>query len=373
MEHYKLCKLHDFGGDLAQRWYVQYYFLHPETRQFKKFREWISSRLLTKQARYLRARDIQQAINAKLRQGFNPFLAADNKLLSTAIAELLERRAKTVGRQRLNDLKVFTRSFMKWLEGRGLAGVTATEISAGTAQAYADELLIRGLAARSINNQVNGLGSVFNELKRRGMTEGNPFALVERLRTREADITFITNAERLLLKDRLSVEHPPLWAAALLVYYCFMRPATIVRLQVRDVNFEENFINVKASRVKNGRNQQRTMHHELVEALSALSLEKYAPDFYIFSNGKNLVPAAHQVISNRVSEAWREVVIDGYGISKHIYDLKATGNGLASDAGIPPRDIQLQNGHQSLETTQKYLERVSRKASAAFLEKMPAF
>ena len=60
-------------------------------------------------------------------------------------------------------------------------------------------------------------------------------------------------------------------------------------------------------------------------------------------------------------------------ITKHIYDFKHTGNGMAFDQGFNSRDIQLQNRHSSLDETQRYLNKFRRVASDKFREEFKGY
>jgi len=56
-----------------------------------------------------------------------------------------------------------------------------------------------------------------------------------------------------------------------------------------------------------------------------------------------------------------------------LYDLKHTGGGMAVEAGINVRDIQLQMRHSSLSITEQYLKKFANTASDKLIENFPDF
>ena len=116
MENYQLCKICDQGGDLSARWFVEYKFRHPETNKLVKFREWISSKLNTRTARYTKASEYKNAINIKLKSGYNPFESRSRNLnLMDAFAEILAIKEATAGTRTISTYKSISSIFLDWL------------------------------------------------------------------------------------------------------------------------------------------------------------------------------------------------------------------------------------------------------------------
>ena len=59
MNQFKNARLFDKGGNLSKRWYVGYYFKHPEPGKFVLFQIWISSKLKTRMARGQRVNQVK--------------------------------------------------------------------------------------------------------------------------------------------------------------------------------------------------------------------------------------------------------------------------------------------------------------------------
>jgi len=62
---------------------VYYSYQHPETKQFQRFRKYISMKLLTKTARYASVAKEISRINKWLREGNNPYDQINRRMLLT--------------------------------------------------------------------------------------------------------------------------------------------------------------------------------------------------------------------------------------------------------------------------------------------------
>ncbi len=73
MNKYRLAKLYDANNDLSNQWFVYFYYKHPESGKFIRFRKVISNRILTKSGRRDKAHNLIKELNLKLKQGWNPY------------------------------------------------------------------------------------------------------------------------------------------------------------------------------------------------------------------------------------------------------------------------------------------------------------
>jgi len=147
-----------------------------------------------------------------------------------------------------------------------------------------------------------------------------------------------------------------------LIFYCFLRPAEIVRLQFRDILWDHDLIVMPGTKTKNKKSQVVILPVHLKMNLKDWD-RNYPDNYYLFST--RLKPGTKEIAPTRIAGAWRRYA-DKFGIDKRIYDFKHTGNGFAFDQGFNTRDIQLQNRHHSLDETQNYLNRFRRIASDKF-------
>ncbi len=375
MEKYLLAKINDADGSLTERWYVEYKFKHPETNKYVIFREWISSKLNTRTARYAKASELKRAINIKLQTGYNPFENTQkNYNIRQAFEEILKIKEATTGKRSNSTYKSLSNSFLVWLDKKGYDKLRPSEFSKSNAQEFLDYLLLsKQLSARTYNNHLVAMRTFFDCFFEREFIEVNVWKKLKKLRTKETNLSFFNATERKEIAEFLTEEHYQLYCVALLIYYCYLRPAEIVRLKISDIDFVKNQIIVKGSQSKNGRTQIVVMHPNLVECLKGLHLEKYPPHYNIFATSKRLLPSETEIAPTRIADAWRWYVKEKHNIDKNIYDFKPSGVSEALEGGIHAREIQLQIRHHSLDQTQIYLDKISNVAGQTFREKMPSF
>lgn len=375
MENYILPKICDQGGNLTARWYVEYKYRHPETNKLVKFREWVSSKLLTRSGRYNKATELKNIISIKLKSGFNPFeSSARNLTIKAAFNEVLTIKAATSGTRTKSTYKSIAGIFDAWLTLNNYQNLKPSDINKYKAIAFLDyALTVKKVSNRTYNNYLVAMRTLFECFFTRDYIEVNVWKKIPKLKVKQSSLSFFTAAERGKIKTNLPADHYPLYCISLLIYYCFLRPAEIVRLKVCDFDFDKNQIIIKGSQSKNGKTQIVIMHSDLCEALQKLNLNQVQNDWFVFGTTKLLLPSPTQIAPTRIADAWRWTVKEKYNISKNIYDFKPSGAAAAFDSGIDARQIQLQIRHASLDQTQIYLDKISNKPGQIFREKMPSF
>lgn len=374
MYKFKLSKLYDADGDLGLQWFVFYYFENPDTGKFDRFREFISKRLKTKSARYERAIEVRKRINEKLQMGWNPFVDSDKGL--TTLNEALEfglkiKLAKCQRKRSRFSYYSAVKLFRDYLKDKKVLNKPVKEFNYLLAQEYQDHMLVScDLANSTINNRVEFVKSVFNEVKKREYITHNPFARVEKLKKIEPPITSYTEEELTKIKKILPDYNYNLYVISQLIFYCFLRPQEIVRLQFEDIVWDHSMIVMPGPKTKNGKSQVIIMPESLKNNIKHW-IRTFPSSYYIFS--RNLKPGIIEIAPTRIAEAWRKFREANNLPDKKIYDLKHTGNGMAFDQGMNARDIQLQNRHHSLDQTQEYLNKFRRIPSEKFKKEFKGY
>ena len=104
MELYKLPKIHTNHNKLKSRWYISYQYKHPDTKQFVRFKVWLSSKHKTIETRLKAIIQLQDYYSQKLKQGFSPFQQVDVKYTSVCEAmQYIIDVKKQINRSRTNQ------------------------------------------------------------------------------------------------------------------------------------------------------------------------------------------------------------------------------------------------------------------------------
>lgn len=372
MEKYRLAKLNDQGGDLSRQWYIYYSFQHPETRQMQRFKKAVSMRLLTKVARYSESQRIIKGINKWLREGNNPFSDSNgNKNLCDALDEYVVSISHKHRKRSLHTYRCFSMKLKTYLKKIDKENMKVSEFTVEVAKKYLDCMINdHHLANRTYNNIKEASSTIFRYLVDKKYTDINPFRGIPKLQEEEAEITCLTPTELQLMKNKLPGENFPLYAISMMVFYCFLRPQEIVRLKAENIDLVHQRIRMGGQITKNKKTQVIVIPDPLLEVLVKLKNLNTQSDNYIFST--NLKPGTTEIAPTRIAEAWRKWA-DVHDVHKTIYHLKHTGVGMAIEAGINARDLQLQLRHGSLDETQKYLEKFNNVASDRLKSSFPRF
>jgi len=372
MELFKLAKLNDCDGNIRQQWYVYYSYRHPETKQFVRFKKVISMKLLTRTARHASASEQIKKINKWLKEGNNPF---DGDNYNTMLSEALDNYIKTienkVRRRTLFSYRCFAEKLKKYLVENKIDTIKVSGFSSEMAKQYLDWIKnVNKLSNRTHNNVKEATSTIFKHFIERKYTDHNPFLGIPRLGEEEAELICLTPSELKVMKNKLPGENYPLYVIAMMVFYCFLRPQEIVRLKVEHIDLVHQRIRMGGKTTKNKKTQVIVIPDPLLEVLIKFKSMEVPSDYYIFSN--RLYAGVNEIAPTRIAEAWHKWAVKN-DIFKTIYHLKHTGVGMAIEAGINVRDLQLQLRHSSLDETQKYLEKFNNVASDRLKSGFPRF
>lgn len=370
MQNFKTAKLFDAGGDLSQRWFIFYYFRSPETGKFCRFRNWIPSGILTSTARRDKAHVMIKIINKKLLQGYNPYVHLDKKykLLSAGLTYVLTLKQTTCRIRSYHTYCSFVKQFNEWLEIKKLTSMSVDDLNYYHAQEFMDYTKSKlKNSNRTYNHRVTGMKSIFKMLLKREWILVNPFENIERLPEEDPEIEAFSIDDLMVMQNHLPDYNFDLYVCACLIFYCFIRPAEIVRLKVSNIHLVKKVIIIPGKASKNKKQEVVQIPNALMPILMRLDMRGPGDD-YIFA--RHLKRGPLEIAPTRIAEAWREFA-DEHGIAKKIYSLKHTGVGMAIENGINIRDLQLQLRHSNLEMTQIYLDKFNRRPSEKLANDFP--
>lgn len=373
MTNYKRARLNDRNNDLNKNWYVEYQFLHPETKEWTRFRTWISNKLKTGTARREKATLIINNLNAWLKGGGNPFSIENvrSKLIKDELEYVLELKKVNCRRRTYHTYNHVMKLFFEFLNHKKLEKLTIDEMNSGIAQEFMDWIkMVHGVQNRTHNYYLSDISILFNEMVNRNHIEINPFRKIKKLQVEETSVVAFSNEELKLVKTKLKEDDKVLYCIAGLIFNCALRPAEIVRLKIEDLFLEDGMIHISGSQSKNKKScWVNILNEEYLEVLRSSNYDSYPNDYFIFS--RHLKPGDKEVAPTRIAERWRKWANDN-NIKRNIYDLKHTAAGMAIDNGVPIRDLQLHFRHSELGITEKYLQRF-RRVPGPGLMRYPSF
>ena len=370
MERFKSAKLFDAGGDLSKRWYVYYSFRSPETGKYRRIQHWVSEKILTCSGRRDKGHEIIKSINKKLRNGYNPFALLEKKYtgITVAMTYILSIKEDSCRKRTSNTYKSMIKIFTEWLKAMKIQDIPVDDFNYYRAQEFMDftkSKLKNG--NRTYNNRVTAMKTIFKMLVKREWIQVNPFENIERFPKEDAEISAFSMDDLMIMQKYLPTWNYDLYACACLIFYCFIRPQELVRLRISNFQLERRSIIIPGNVAKNKKQQVVNIPDALFPILLKMDW-KFPGNFYVFA--KHQARGPKEYAPTRIAEAWRKFA-DHHGIEKNIYSLKHTGVGMAIEAGINVRDLQLQLRHSSLDETQIYLDKFNQRPSNALNTNFP--
>jgi integrase len=349
-----------------KEWYVKYYVFNPFTGKLhiKKIK---LNRIRSVAARRKAGRRLAAEINARLSEGWNPFMEQQQGKTFCPLTEAIDTFLSIMEKEHEYNTMRCYRSYCKrlqhWLcDVHHAPSLRAYEL--GQERATAFMLWIRqmpSVAPRSYNNNLAFYRTLCTWLCEFGYLVANPFLQLKMLpkkmtkkRRRALSMDELRQLVSLLLR-----KNPRYLAACMLTYYCFLRPDDLRHLRKASFDLAKHTICVRGEDTKNDNTSYRTIPLALEPYLAPLELAKADGACYLFSNRSTFAPGTKMLDSREIARYWALVVRPalGWGGDLQFYSLKDTGiTNLLAD-GVGANYVQGQADHSSLEVTGVYAAR----------------
>jgi integrase len=408
---FKEAKINSKGGNLSATWYVSYSYRINIESQFVRYRITGNiNRIADYQTRMEAAITLQQVINQALASGWNPTDESDyegiqeNTNIIDTIKQVIKSKTGNVRKITITTYTTQANRFFSFLKAKGLDNINAGELKPLHVHKFVKYMQNCNLNNVTINTTIETMYTLFNRLHRLKVVPDNPFTVHDRMKEEESEYyTTFTPDELQLIFNRLREQFPGLYLFSLLIYYCYMRPASIVQLKVSDFDMEARKIVVPGKHHKNRKTAEKQILQPLYEALiksgyltsinagikydkrraaapvklpvqpgatgdntgkglgvaiTGKTAGKDQQDYFLFS--KFLQPGNTPAKANAAARYWKDLVMDKWGIKKRMYALKHTGatDYLKDNPGAANIAwLQAQMGHGSIAETDTYIKK----------------
>jgi integrase len=394
----ELPEIYDCGGKVSvnDKWLIIFKVRNPKTGKLERFRMAKGiNKFHTYQERLTAAEKMKQYWADKLKAGWTPFtdeniIYDDNLEYQTFIKNYRKAVSKN-GTFRFyaskyidfkkNDIDPNTvityrsklRLFNAWLEGNGL---NEADVSCITQEVLLEFMFFiietRKLSKSSVDNYRIILEAVFDYVRKERKQFPNPcFDLPGTKRINDSAAYPIHESDIPILKREILKTDPQLWLAICFEYYCFLRPREEIRfLKIGDIDFGRSRVVVKYENAKKGQRIVTIPTVFMNKIREVYKLQMYDRDYYVIGAGGE--PGKKHLCINDLTDRFRKVRIALKMPSQYkLYSWKHTGNVRADDAGIPRNELQGQNGHTSMVTTEIYMKNKKGNTSKSIIENFP--
>ncbi len=370
------------GGDISKNWCIEFYTRNPRTDKMERQRIYKGiNKYHNYKERMAAAEKIRMYYIERLKAGWSPFI--DNSIIyddqleyQTYIKNYKKIKSKNGTfrfyaskyldsiRNRVEGTTITTyrsklRLFDAWLEGEGISNVDVSVINQVILSKFVAFIIEnRQLSKKSVNNYRVLLFAVFefirNEPTRKHMS--NPcYQLPATKRVNDSAAYPIYEDDIPVFRNLIFKKDPQLWLVICFEYYCFLRPRKEIRLlKLSDIDFGRSIIHIQEENAKT-KARWVTIPKPFMRLIrETYQLQTYPRNYYVI--GKKGIPGPDHVSINNLSNRFVNFrrMLKMPEIYK-LYSWKHTGNIQADNAGIPRRETQMQNGHTSIATTERYM------------------
>lgn len=356
----------DRKGDVTKPWYVEFY-VKEGNGQWVRFQE---SEGINKPGNDTYNKKCQAANLLKnvifelLSEGQTP---TNQPQASLNLNQLLDKAPNCLHIDRHRSKQTYQstiKKFQEYVNANGLSQYQPNQIGKAGALQYL-EYLSQVNSNRDANNKKQQLRAVFNKLIDYGYCQVNPFQNIKDFRQDRGKNIAFSDEQVQELMQYMNDHCPNLNLVCRFVYYTFIRPYELMLLQVGDVFLKEGKIRVRSEQSKNRDQNFIVIHNDLWPQLSALTLDAYPSDYYLFS--KNFEPGPTKIGRNEFTRQFKKVLTAlNYPGHYTLYSWKHTGVVKFVQNGANIYDVMNQLRHANLGTTQKYLKSLGFEVSKDF-------
>lgn len=308
------------------------------------------------------AKQVAQQIQARLALGQTAFDQPQTSVTLEAYAEtFLERIEQTCKHTTHDDYrKIFDRYVLPVFRGQDLQQITREKV-----KAFAVGCLQRGLSAKTVQNIIRTISSLFSHALEDNLVTVNPALRPGKFLpkiSKRRSINPLTGQELALFLAYTKTMAPILYPAFLCAARTGLRQGELLALQWEDINFAGRFVEVrrnfthgKMTTPKSGESRRVDLSRELTATLETLQLDrqfqavargwKEGPP-WVFCNEKG-----QPLNQNRIRLKFFRL-LKGAGVRQvRFHDLRHSFASLLLQNGESPVYVKDQMGHSSIQVT----------------------
>lgn len=276
-------------------------------------------------------------------------LSPEKADVPTLRAKMLEVKADKMGYERSNTRKTYRTAidkFLQWAEKEGCEDMPWTEFSQRQAKKYLSDLRASGdLAARTLNNNLTLIRTVFTDMAEGDKRILNPFSAQKKVRVLGKNRRAFTDEERKVVAAYIREQDYWLFRGILLQYYCYIRPVELSRLRFRNFDLARGIVVIETYEAKCWKERTATIPAAIMHYFRDGIFDKQPASWFLFGrvgNGSKrtedkMAPSAkaarvdrpykkHRFYLEKLRDAGRITNIEGLtwyswkdtGVSKHV-------------------------------------------------------
>ncbi|TYB78350.1 tyrosine-type recombinase/integrase [Bizionia myxarmorum] len=282
----------------GKQWHIYYYFRNPNTDKMQKFMHKENINLYkTVKERKEYGTQLCNSYHELLKFGFDPFTRnglplhdfEDEKTFSVieAIDNVIKQQLTSWKKSTATNMVFRMKGFKDWCKEVRIDKTDITEINKKHIIAYLKTL--NHLSNTSIDNYRRAISAVFGVMSGEGVIPVNIAKEIPKIKSKPQKNIPFTSKDIENIKKWFSVNDPLMLDFIKFVFYGFLRPIEVVRLEIQFMDLENNIYRVETKRDKF---KTKTLEPQLKEIITRLQKTSNAKNGYIFTD-KNVISEWH--------------------------------------------------------------------------------
>ncbi|PKH51876.1 hypothetical protein CXF68_14800 [Tenacibaculum sp. Bg11-29] len=282
--------------DINEYWYVYYWFRNPTSNLLEKYREKQGiNRLKTISQRTEAGNNLRKATLRFLQDGGNPWeikkfkedlINKETFSVSEAFDIAFKEKCKVWGQTSKDVNNTQYNVFIKWLKSNNLFTISIKELTKRHIVIFLNELTDQNGRANSNttrNNYRRLISSLVSQMVHDDILDFNFVLAIPKLKSVAQKNQPFTLKQLNAIKEYLIENDLYLYTFMKFVMYALMRNVEICRLQVKDIDLDNNIIKVKT---KTEDSATILIIPKLKKVLLKMELDKYSPTDFLFTKNK---------------------------------------------------------------------------------------
>lgn len=241
-------------------------------------------------------------------------IAAGVEVVPTIAEKLAEILQSKLSYDRANTRKTYQTAINKllaWCEKNKLSKLPWNKFGPAEAKKYIAHLRSTGVAARTMNNNLTLIRTVFTEMAEGDQTVINPFSLQKRERIMGKNRRIFTDQERRIVADYIEKHDYWLFRGILLQYFCYVRPVELSRLKFKAFDLAKGIVVIRAYESKVWKERVVTIPDSIMPYFRDGIFDKQPGGYYLFGkvgngSGRNADKMAPSTTAARVDRPYKK-------------------------------------------------------------------
>ncbi len=248
--------------------------------------------------------------------------------------------------------------FLKYIEEKKLKKAYVNEWKKSDIEEYINTKKKKGIKITSINNNIGFIKKMFAWAYEEDYIKKNIAENIKKIKNTEyTERRIYTEEELKKIANYLEKNDFDFYVFTQLVFSCFLRPIEIQRLQVSNIDFENQKIILNGEKTKNHKKRTIIIPTNMWDKTKDFwqKIHKLDKDMYLF--GEDFKPSKNKISNPNTSTLRWNKIKEELNLPKEclLYGFRHTGiTKLLQDKNLSNNEIRMHTGHETIAMLERY-------------------